>query len=37
MDGNGVGESKIMDGEPEVETNIPAPIEPPVGSPAEQN
>ena len=37
MDGNGVGESKIMDGEPEVETNIPAPIEAPVGSPAEQN
>ena len=37
MDGNGVGESKIMNGETEVETNIPAPIEAPVESPAEQN
>ncbi|MHA6279467.1 preprotein translocase subunit SecG [Salinimicrobium sp. CAU 1759] len=37
MDGNGVGESKIMNGDAEVETNIPAPIEAPVESPAEQN
>ena len=34
MDGNGVGESKIIDGETEVETNVPEPIEAPVGNPA---
>ena len=30
MDGNGLGESKIIGSEPEVESNVPAPIEPPV-------
>ena len=37
MDNDGLGESKIMGGEPEVETNIPAPIETPDNTPAEQN
>ena len=37
MDGNGVGESKIIDGETEVETNVPEPIEAPVENPAENN
>ena len=37
MDGNGLGESKIMDGETEVETNIPAPVETPAETPAEEN
>ncbi|WP_029033194.1 preprotein translocase subunit SecG [Salinimicrobium terrae] len=37
MDNTGVGESRIMGSDPEVETNIPAPIEPPVTSPGEQN
>ena len=35
MDGNGMGESKIMDGEPEVEMNVPAPVETPAETPAE--
>ena len=29
MDGNGTAESKIMNGEPEVEMNVPAPINTP--------
>ena len=29
MDGNATGESKIMNGEPEVEMNVPAPINTP--------
>lgn len=33
MDGNKIGESKIMNGETEVETNIPAPIQ----TPTEEN
>lgn len=33
MDGNGVGESKIIDSDTEVETNIP---QPPMGSPAQE-
>jgi preprotein translocase subunit SecG len=37
MDGNGVGESKIMGSDPEVETNVPAPIQPPATTPEEQN
>lgn len=37
MDGNGLGESKIMNGETEVESNVPAPIETPVETPAEEN
>jgi preprotein translocase subunit SecG len=36
MDGNGVGESKIMNGENEVETNIPAPANTPAATPVEQ-
>lgn len=35
MDGNGVGESRLMNGEPEVESNVPAPIEPPVENPSQ--
>ncbi|MEG9327070.1 preprotein translocase subunit SecG [Salinimicrobium catena] len=37
MDGNGMGESKIMNGETEVESNVPAPIQTPVETPAEEN
>ncbi len=37
MDGNGIGESKIIDGETEVETNVPAPVEAPVENPAQNN
>ncbi len=37
MDGNSMGESKIIDGETEVETNVPAPVQPPVENPAENN
>lgn len=36
MGGNGLGESKIMDGE-KVETNAPAPVETPATTPAEEN
>ena len=35
MDGSGVTDSKII-GEPEVETNVPEPIEAPVQEPGEQ-
>ena len=37
MDGNDLGESKIMNGETEVESNVPAPVETPVETPAEEN
>ena len=37
MGGNEMGESKIMNGEPEVESNVPAPIETPVETPGEEN
>lgn len=37
MGGNGLGESKIMNGENEVETNVPAPVQPPAQNPAEEN
>ena len=35
MDGSGMAESKIMDGEPDVEMNVPAPVETPAETPAE--
>ncbi|MFD0976620.1 preprotein translocase subunit SecG [Salinimicrobium gaetbulicola] len=37
MGGNGLGESKIMNGDTEVETNVPAPVETPATTPAEEN
>lgn len=37
LDGTSTGESRIMNGGQEVETNIPAPIQPPAENPAEQN
>ncbi len=37
MDGNSIGESKIMGGEPEVESNVPAPIQAPVQNPGTQD
>lgn len=37
MDGDGLGESKIMNGETEVESNVPAPIQTPAETPAEEN
>ena len=36
MGGDGLGESKVI-GEPEIETNVPEPIEPPVPTPGEEN
>ena len=35
MDNDGIGESRIMEGEIEVESNVPEPIEPPVANPGE--
>ncbi|HER39904.1 MAG TPA: preprotein translocase subunit SecG [Salinimicrobium catena] len=37
MDSDGLGESKIMNGETEVESNVPAPIQTPAETPAEEN
>lgn len=35
MEGTGFGESRIMNGQEEVETNIPAPVNPPAQNPEE--
>ena len=35
MDGTGLTESKIMEGELDIETNVPEPIEAPIENPAE--
>lgn len=37
IDGNEIGESKIMSGGSDVETNVPAPVETPAETPAEEN
>lgn len=37
MDGDGMGESRIMGDESEVEMNVPEPIETPEQNPADQN
>lgn len=37
MGGDSLGESKIMTGEPKVESNVPAPVQPPVTNPGAEN
>ncbi|MFN4762480.1 preprotein translocase subunit SecG [Gillisia sp. Q332] len=37
MDGNSPSESRVIDGKPQVETNVPAPVQSPVQNPEEDN
>ena len=37
LDGGTTAESRVIDGRPEVESNVPAPVQSPVQSPAEDN